>query len=76
MFEFIRLNLAAFLRKDDAVSSLEYAVLAVIILGAILFLTTSDGGIQKLFENMSDKIAQVNDNLGGTGGGTGGGTNP
>ena len=60
MFEFIRLNLAAFLRKEDAVSSLEYAVLAVIILGAILFLATSDNGITALFTKMSSQLSNVN----------------
>ena len=60
MFEFIRLNLAAFIRKEDAVSSLEYAVLAVIILGAILFLATSDNGITALFTKMSSQLSNVN----------------
>ena len=60
MFEFIRLNLAAFIRKEDAVSSLEYAVLAVIILGAIIFLATSTNGIGALFTKMSDQLSNVN----------------
>lgn len=63
MLEFIRLNLAAFIRKEDAVSSLEYAVLAVVILGAILFLTTSGGGITSLFSKMSNTISSVNSGL-------------
>lgn len=60
MFEFIRLNLAAFLSKEDAVSSLEYAILAVVVLGAIVaILAGNTGSIRTLFTNMSSTIASA-----------------
>ena len=64
MFEFIRLNLAAFLRKDEGVSSLEYAVLAVVILAAILVVVNTNG-ITDLFTNMSKEISKVNSAVSG-----------
>ena len=62
MFEFLRLNLQAFFGKEEGVSSLEYAVLAVVILAAILVVVKTNG-IETLFTKMSQQIANVNDKV-------------
>jgi len=60
MFEFLRLNLSAFISKEEGVSSLEYAILAVVIIGVIVaVLGGGDGSITKLFSNMSSTLSKA-----------------
>jgi len=73
MFEFLRLNLKAFFSKEEGVSSLEYAILAVVIIGVVVavLVGNGDGAINKLFSNMSsvlDSAATGTTGTGGTGG--------
>ena len=58
MYEFLRLNLKAFCSSEKAVSSLEYAILAVVVLAAIYIALKGDS-ISKAFEGMSSTIASV-----------------
>ena len=58
MLEFIRLNLKAFVTDDEAISSLEYAILAVVVLGIIAaVIGGSNGSIKTLFNNMSNTMS-------------------
>ena len=60
MLEFIRLNLKAFVTDDEAISSLEYAILAVIVLGIIAaVIGGSSGSIKTLFTNMSNTLSSA-----------------
>ena len=60
MLEFLRLNLRAFVSEEEGVSSLEYAILAVVIIGIIVAVLGGDNGsITKLFGNMSKTLSKA-----------------
>ena len=59
MFEFIRLNLKAFLAGQEGVSALEYAILVVLILAAIV-IAIQNAEVSDLFESMSSVLSVAN----------------
>ena len=61
MFEFLRLNLKAFFSKEEGISSLEYAILAVVVLAVIVALlgTSTSGSIFNLFSKMSSTLSSA-----------------
>ena len=59
MFEFLRLHVKAFISDEQAVSALEYAIIAVLILGAIV-LAIKGAEINTLFTSMKSVIGVAN----------------
>jgi len=59
MIEFLRLHLKAFITGEEAVSALEYAILVVLILGAIV-LAIQGANISELFSNMKSVLSMAN----------------
>ena len=54
-----------FLKREDGVSAIEYAVLAAIIIGLLVTVFTGDNGItaviEQTFENMRKALESLND---------------
>lgn len=57
--------LKQFLKREDGVSAIEYAVLAAIIIGLLVTVFTGDNGItaviEQTFENMRKALESLND---------------
>jgi Flp pilus assembly pilin Flp len=59
MLDFFRLNLKAFISDEEGVSALEYAIIAVLILGAVV-VAIQGADIKELFNNMSNVLSKAN----------------
>lgn len=59
MIEFIRRNLRAFIADEKAVSALEYAILVVVVLAAIVTAINS-ANISDLFDRMASVLSDAN----------------
>ena len=59
MFDFFRLNLKAFVSDEEGVSALEYAIIVVLILGAIV-VAIQGANISELFSKMKSVLELAN----------------
>ena len=58
MYEFLRLNVKAFCTCEKGISSLEYAILAIVILGVIYAALNGDS-FTTAFSNMASTVSSV-----------------
>ena len=58
MVRFALMSVRSFVRKDEGQDLVEYALLvALIVLGAVTFLTSAGDSVATIFENISDELA-------------------